>query len=160
MSIRKRRCLMLIWTGLRNSTTHGRARDRHNKCYPGVANLWRIGWFEVAYCISMILLSKIVTSPIFFRYFVSYKSLLTSYQLSSWNNLLMIFWKSYLRKDPFHVNNNRLFDMAFLEDVTKHLDHLNMKMQNMNKLFPNFSKLHHCIQDQVTTVHFAVKKCG
>ena len=34
-------------------------------------------------------------------------------------------------------DNNCLFDLALLDDVNNHLNHLNMKLQDMNKLFPN-----------------------
>jgi len=43
---------------------------------------------------------------------------------------------SHLRKEHFY-DNNWLFDVEFLVNVTNHLHHLNIKLQGKNKLFPN-----------------------
>jgi len=56
-------------------------------------------------------------------------------------------------------DNNCLFDLALLDDVNNHLNHLYMKLQDMNKLFPNF-KCHRCIQGEVKTANLVARKCG
>lgn len=52
--------------------------------------------------------------------------------------------------------DNWLFDLAFLVDVTSHLNDLNLKLQGKNELFP--SLVNSISSFKIKTVHLSVRK--